>query len=464
MESETDLLSIHPPPLEQLIPFEWLPQQPEKPVLKTIQDLKRKETTIERVRRVTSARALLVNYALIQHDFPFLNEGNLTARFPHLLEISPAARMSEIHTIIDNWLVDNTAFVSLAQAGQNEVNSPIPLGEETTLAFRPPEYGRALVFSLAENRKAQGLYPIRRGLLDVKGVGVGPGEKPTSADHSNGLLQLGVALMEVLHQQLIELVFRHAGGPFDTLPNYGVIDLGFDIIFKEGPPIPAGLLVRRAHVRQWHAGGFPDSPLEEEYMMEIELLLRKYGITSICNGTTYSLWEADGEVYYINHLQRKLIKTTPGFAAKLRKLFRISQQPIIIQGANVQLTRDLNTTYPKTTLVDFTHYSIVESFHNTVYSPQNNDLFYVGKYIYTPDHPQYQQVDPMLRIPSEWTDDPGCIWGFPSHRMTKKIRSLCYALAEDFAADKLSREEVSKYLGTYFKLITQHLQLPNRLI
>ena len=437
--------------------FEWLTEQPNQPLFKHIRELKRRETTKERAYRVAGARAVLVNYALIQHDFSFLRNEALMRRFPDLNGMTAQARKAEIERIIDNWLVENTAYISGAQIDQDHVSTPITLGEEVTFAYRPPDYGRALVFSLVENAKSMGLEPLQGGLLDVKGVGVEPGETPTFEDHSNGLLDLGTALLEVLQQQIMERVFRHAGGEFDTLPNYGVIDLGFSIKWPEGPQTPAGLLVRRAHVRQWDAGGFPSSKREEVYIMEVENILRKYGITSTCYGTTYTIWEANGKAYYINNLQRNLIELTPEALKTLRKWFDISTKPITVQSANVQLTRDLNKTNPKTTLVDFTHYNISEEFTHAIYTPDNKQVVYLGNMISRPGDPSFVQPDPKCRIPYDVSGVRGSIWGLQPKGVDRKIRSLCFNMAAGFSAGMLSKQDVSAYLGTYLELVSGHL-------
>lgn len=442
---------------EALPPFVWLAEKPATPVFKHIRELKRPETSSERAHRVAGARALLVNYALVQHDFPFLREEALLARFPQWKRLAAPKRAAEIRRLIDDWLVDNTAWMSGAQADQTAVNEPIPLGQESALAFRPPEYGRALVFSLRENAAGLGRRPDHDGLLDVKGTGVGPGVTPDPTDHSNGLLQLGIALLEVVYQQLIERVFRHAGGQFDTLPIYGVIDLGFDIKWADGRLIPAGVLVRRAHVRQWYAGGFPASRREETLMFDIELLLRRYGLSSTCWGTTYSVWEAGGEVFNINKLQRKLVKMSPAAARTLRKHFPIGEQPIEIQCANVQLTRDQRDAYPKTTLVDFTHYNVVEHFDHAVYTPKHDAVCHLGHFLLRPGDPGFLQPDPRLRIPFHLSGQKGCLWGFPAHGADKKATSLCFGLAAEFRAGRMTREEVAGYLGAYLELVGGHL-------
>ncbi len=449
---------LAPPTMSK--PFEWLVKKPKRPILKQVAEIDREETRSEQAVRVKGAKAVLVNYGLIQHDFPFLRKTALTTQFPGLKNLPAMDQEAEIRRIIDTWLVENTAFVSTAQAAQTVVNTEIPLGEEKTLAFRPPDYGRAMVFSLEENARALGQTPPGSGLLDVKGVGVAPDKTPSADDHSNGLFELGSAFAEILMQQIIERAFRHAGGMFDTLPNYGAIDLGFDIIDGDGGQRHAGLLVRRAHVRQWSAGAFPAGPLEEKYMMEIELLLRKYGITSTCAGTTYTLWESGGQLYFVNKFRREIGQFTADAEQFIRRKFPIAEKPVSIQGTNVQLTRNLDKNPPKTTLVDFTHYEIIDQCCSAVYVSMHNGHLFLGDTILHPDDVGFVHPDPQLAIPFRASGEVGCIWGYPNPLRKSKFMRLCFQIAEDYRAGNISRIDVSLKLGAYLQQLTQHLYVP----
>ena len=442
--------------------FQWLKQKPTTPLLTHISEVDRPDETFgERVGRLVAPRALLVNYALIQHDFPALRTANLQRQYPAMAALPPREKQALVHKVIDLWLLDNAAMISLPQAEQTYVNTPIEIGEERILAFRPPEYGRALVFSLAENARAKGEEPEFEGLLDVKGVGVGPGDAPGQQDHSNGLLELGTAILEVLYQQMIEGAFQHAGGEYTTLPIYGVIDCGFEIITPTGGRIPAGLLVRRAHVRQWFAGGFPASELEEDTMMAVERTLRRYGISSICWGTTYSLWHSAGDTYIINYLQRDPERLGPAQAAELKSVFGMNGVPLTVQGINVQLTRELNPAPPRATLVDFTHYGVYDRFEHAIYSPDADGFLYRGRHVSLPNQPDYVQPDPQVAVPAHEWGEGAPIDGFPLARGEKRARSLCFGLAAQFSKDEISREDLEKRLNAFIAPLHTRWQSPN---
>ncbi len=181
-----------------------------------------------------TARVVFANYALIRHDFPALRGASTTA--------------------IDAWLVEHGAVISVGQA--------------------PPMYGRAVVM------------PVPGGLLDVKGAGVETGVTPTRNWHQNGLLMLGAGIGSAGFQDLIHNVFRDARSELWCVPEYAILDLGFDVRLMDGGTEPACILLRRAHRRQRGGGDLPDAgSVEEQVKLEIELLLRQYGITSCTSWT-----------------------------------------------------------------------------------------------------------------------------------------------------------------------------------
>ncbi len=192
-------------------------------------------------------------------------------------------------------------------------------------------------------------------------------------------------------------------------------------------------------------------------MMEIELLLRKYGITSTCGGTTYSLWESEGSLYFVNKFRRELAKLDGEAAQFIRKRLPISEMPIVVQGTNVQLTRTQNHTAPKTTLVDFTHYEIIDQCRHLVYVSNQGRQLFLGDMIKKPGDDDYTHPDPNLAIPFKESGEIGCIWGYENAVLYSKLMRLCFQLADDYRAGKIDRETVSLNFGTYFQRLTQHL-------
>lgn len=80
----------------------------------------------EKVLGLEGARVVVADYDLIRRDFPQLR--NLS------------------HDEIDQWLLQNTAYMAAPQAQQEGANTRIELSGKERSAYRPPQYGRALVF------------------------------------------------------------------------------------------------------------------------------------------------------------------------------------------------------------------------------------------------------------------------------------------------------------------------------
>lgn len=195
--------------------------------------------------RVKTAKVVVADYQLIRRDFPHL------------------ALWTDRD--IDQWLLEKTAFIARTQkalGARRHIQSRIETGTETIKAYRPKLYGRGLV------------YDVGIGLIDVKGAG---GRSPRMKGHQTGLLELEVAKYEYAMEKLIHAIFENANR-FDTIESYAVIDLGFKNHARWAPG-SAGLLLRQGHTREmgnWIC-------FETSRSLPIELLLRKYGITSVGN-------------------------------------------------------------------------------------------------------------------------------------------------------------------------------------
>jgi hypothetical protein len=206
----------------------------------------------EQVVRLEKARVILADYPLIKHDFGEV----LAKRFG-----KPVNAISNDE--IDGWLLDSTAYMSIPQVKQTEVNTPIPYNErQTVTALRPQDYGRALVYE-----------PAPGALIDVKGAGA---VNPRMKTESSGLATLGESIREYAYEHLVNKVFIHAGLGDRTVGHYAVIDAGFDVKQPNGGTDPAGLILRQAAPR---AGGYL-SALGNHDTRRIEVTLRRYGITS----------------------------------------------------------------------------------------------------------------------------------------------------------------------------------------
>lgn len=208
------------------------------------------EAQTETVLPVKTAQVVLADYDLIRRDFKEI-----------------AASTNEQ---IDHWLIKNAAYISQEQAAQHIVNTPIATGEDTRSAYRPREYRRAHVF-VADTG----------GLIDAKGTGA---VDPSGGSHDNGLATLGDMIREFSYEKLINAIFQR-DGRYETVGSYGVLDLGFDIKHPGGGTSRAGVVLRQAHTR-YHGGPMgkrhrgQSTMLPQEFQAEVEMFLRKYGITS----------------------------------------------------------------------------------------------------------------------------------------------------------------------------------------
>jgi hypothetical protein len=402
---------------------------PAGPLLRRIEELAPDGLAEERALAVAGARAALWDRALLPHDFPFLREAALARRDPSLARLpeGSAARERAIDARLARFLVEHAAFVSRAQARQSTVNSPIPTTGAETTAYRPPDYGRALVLPVLRNGRPA-------GLLDVKGAGVAPRRKPSLAPHASGLMFLGEALREAAYARLVDRALRHAGLHARVLPVYGVVDLGFDAYLPNGATLPAGLLVRRAHRRPSCRGGLkhPDSPLVG-IELGIELALRRYGLTSAGPMTHVEIRETrtragradiaiawSGTPVRLQREERRTLIETVGFRGGALRL----------EGTNVQLTREAETyrgRAPRPQILDLGAWRARARFEHPAASLVALRLLRLGEIVH-PGDPRYVQPDPRLALPQGFLDDE------------------CFALARRFRAREISARELMRRL------------------
>jgi hypothetical protein len=263
-----------------------------------------------------TARVVFARHAVIQHDFPFMKDAALLGRDESLRALGGAARARALRRVREEWLLSHAGVVSATQARGAEVNTRVCVGGAAREVWRPTRYGRGLVVSVETLEGTAG--GNSAGLLDLKGAGVAPGRVPSLGHHSSGLCTLGEVLREFLFQTLIDEIFRRAAPRFWTVPAYAVIDPGFDVRLAGGEAVPAGMLVRRAHRRPEGGTELPRRfSVEEQTQVELELLLRHYGLTSSNRGTRFRFEEgaavprvfyAGGEVEGLSHDGLDLIR------------------------------------------------------------------------------------------------------------------------------------------------------------
>jgi len=371
------------------------PRYPQTPLVRTAGELADPDLKQEEAFHVSTARVVLANYELIQNDFPELSSACLIERHPWIAARSEGEQADAVHAIIDQWLTDNAAFISSSQAAQSIVNTPIATDGTMRFAYRPSGYGRALLVPVFKNSTGDAQFG---GLLDIKGAGVSPDASPRRGEHSDGLDYVGAALSDYALQQLIDEVFRRAAPACWTVATYAILDLGFDVVDGWNGTAPAGMHVRRAHRRP--QGGM-DLPLsgstEEAVRLQIELLLRHYGLTTASPGSAFDISFADDQptLKYANHAVKHLHGAE---IEMLRRIRRPGESEIHLEGVNLQLAREVGLRPCCAQMVDFGHVNVRETFNYPLVNLVRDRLLHIGGIIW-PDEDHFIQPDPELKVP-----------------------------------------------------------------
>ena len=418
---------------------------PPGPLLRDIEDLDNPAIESETVVGIAGSRVVVADYAVLQHDFPQLREPYLVTKHPELQDYRGHERQLAIERLIDEWLLQNASFLSERQTHQSRVNSAVATTGARATAYRPPRYGRAFVAPTQDG-----------GLLELKGAGVAPSQVPSLARHETGLMFLGEALADLVLQWMIDEVFRHSGANFWTVPVYAVLDVGFDQRTTDGQSFPAGLQVRRAHRRALHDYNVPANHSPDQIAMRaIEMLLRRYGITSAHPSTNFVVACNKGKlrIFYKGGDITSLYNEED--LEFLREVTRAGEGRVEFDGINIQLARDVDLNSTGAQLVDFGHYRIAEHFDNPVLSRVQEEPMLWGGACW-PDEPKFVQPDPRLCLPSEqwgYGVGPYRATKYKSHKWiyTSARHVLCFELAERFRAGELTsdavREELDALIG-----------------
>ncbi len=433
-------------------------QFPGGPLLTHIDELQQTSVEKEKVRQIKGAKPLFVDHELLQHDFPEISLSRLEHDHPALKKLKGAVKDAAVKEKIESWLLDRTAYISENQASQEMVNTPIGTNAKTTLAYRPPQYGRALIFPTKPLRRqrSNGQPEHTHGLLDVKGVGLAPGKIPGYFDHSNGLLFLKEAFIEYLNQRLIQAIFRHSRTQFETVPVYAIIDPGFDIKFEDRNAGPGAFLVRRAHIRPENPGGLPVyQSAQQNVQLEIELLLRKYGLTSTNYVTTYKLWKEDGQIK-ITYGGKPIGNLNEAQIKNIEEVSHIREETVYFEGINIQHTRAVRQNPSYAQLVDFGSFRARQKFEHPILSLVSDKLLRWGGSIW-PDFEVFPQPDPRYCVPFEQWGNTTEFWGYPARLHDTKQDILCEGLATDYRQGKLSGTQVMSLLNAFLQTATSRL-------
>lgn len=448
-----------------------------EPILpRTIQELDEPEIRGDRALRVRGARVLYADYASLRADFPWLRTESLAERHQELAGVEgPARREEQARELIDRWLVRHAGLVSVTQAAQTIVNTPIQTEGEALPVHRPPRSGRAFVVDLAELGAAP---DSQAGLLDLKGVGLAPEMRPARGVRADGLMPADEGLRELFHRQVLDVVLEHAGAPYRCLPHYALLDLGFDLLLADDSALPAGALVRRGHRRP--PGGL-DAPRygtpEHSLHLELELLLRRYGVTAATHRYTLSR-PSEGKLSLV-YGGRDVTGGRQGATRRLWELFEehrsaATSEEVYLDGINTQTTRAMDGG--RIELVDFGHYRIRPRFTEILLSQVCDREAYWGGVI-RPGSAHYVQPDPDLALPARFWQERevardvliglGCSPGDDplggrerEEPLLPLVEQLCLHLTRDFRGGRLTSAAVETSISRLARRVTAHLSQP----
>jgi len=344
----------------------------------SIDELYTRPPAVEYGRRIKTASVAWIDQEALLRDFPGLRE---------LLGLSPprsrAPNDTEIYPELISWILETFPVISDSQMKSMAVNNPISVDSNPVPLIRPSGYGRAALLDLTQVPPNSGL----RGIVDIKGCGVRDGMAPMRRAHATGLLMLSEAIADIASQRIVERALGLANVDVTGIPVYAVICLGFDghPSYADAGMLPAAIMVRGARSREGLTNA--ESSLNRRsdhwnFKLRVELVLRHFGITSVLEG-----------------------RTSPAgtwvFAPKVGALLDIIRRPYSVTFAspNIQSTRDFDLSPLRGELVDFGHFSFVESFSTPImHWRYNSDLGAWKNTVLWPDDPSWVQPSPLMRV------------------------------------------------------------------
>ncbi len=159
------------------------------------------------------------------------------------------------------------------------------------------------------------------------------------------------------------------------------------------------------------------------------------------------IYYGDQHINFFNEEQKAEIEKVSHYSDGMGELS--------FDGINLQHTREISSAPTQATLVDFGAYDIREGFDRPLLSLVSDKLLRWGGSI-LPDYADFVRPAPELQIPSYLFRETGSIWGYKRDEKAIKIDSLCYGLAEDFRANRMTREMLLATVKAYLDALTAH--------
>lgn len=376
---------------------------------------------------VRTAKVAVANYNALVHDFPDAFGADFLHKYLDHFCDACKSRRRLCENAIDQWLIANAAFVSAVQARPNQVNTKIDHGEAMSIGFRPPHYGRALILPVDSQPSARGA-----AFFDIKGAGVGPGVTPHQDVHANGLEYLGVALADFFYGWLLDRVFAHIAPTYQTVPVYAVLDLGFQIVDGAHGTAPAGLHVRRAHSRHGYGVRPPISgDGEERLALHMELILRRYGLTSTTLAFSTGFVKREDEAIEMRGTGIRAVPDGPKRTRFDQLYAKLGEERV--RFANFQLTAESRWDDRQAQLVDLGHIGVSRRFSAPLATRVLDAFFQVGRII-MPNDRHYVQPDPRIALDHELF-----------HRRT--VMAIALQCAQDFATGRATQRDLTFVLA-----------------
>jgi hypothetical protein len=428
------------------------------------------------------AQVVDADYDAICQDFKFLCPASLTVVFPELSKLPEPERVKRQKKIVDQWLIDNFAYIAPGQFKNETVNTPIARERFTTSVFRPEKYGRAFLVDLQitkrkalQDRKvfySETLQLMEQGsqywgMGDIKGVGVSEENEPRMGFHGSGLGPFAEFLREWLFYRAVKKVLHSAGSEFKPLPHYAVLLFDFDVkLDQSGFNTPAGALIRRAHHRDESSLGRISTGPRKTLEMKIESLVRRHGLTS-SGGTTRTVKLLDSNTLKMNSGSTWKLGAAD-FPEGLKRLPMDRLQAgeaIEIELINVQQTADSVIDPPSATIIDFGAWAFRPAFSRPFMQLSKDRSYYN---LVFPGETAFVQVDPSLSLPKELWDEvdhlevprsngrmgvrysKGDVFkGAPKWLFKDGASLFSHGLARDLKLAKISVEDVRRQIQSF---------------